>query len=89
MTSVFLFLPKGLLRLLGQKPQLGQHHLRCVPVHRLLRDAQVSRGAPHLYQVSQELFTKCTFRNKKEKGLMYLAGNTKLWIATRFLTLYI
>lgn len=39
------------LRLRRQEPELGQHHLRGVPLHRLLRRAPVPGRAPQFHQV--------------------------------------
>lgn len=42
------------LRLRRQEPELGQYHLRGLPVHRLLRRPQVPGRAPQLHQVRGE-----------------------------------
>lgn len=42
------------LRLRRQEPELGQYHLRRLPVHRLLRRPQVPGRAPQLHQVRGE-----------------------------------
>lgn len=43
-----------MLRLRRQEPELGQYHLRGLPVHRLLRRPQVPGRAPQLHQVRAE-----------------------------------
>lgn len=42
------------LRLRRQEPELGQYHLRGLPVYRLLRRPQVPGRAPQLHQVRGE-----------------------------------
>lgn len=46
-----LSLPVVLLRLRRQEPELGQRHLRRLPLHRLLRSAPRPGRAPQLHQV--------------------------------------
>lgn len=43
--------PPVVLRLRRQEPELGQHHLRGLPVHRLLRRPPLPGRAPQLHQV--------------------------------------
>lgn len=55
MMKMVVCVSTDVLRLFGEEPQLGEHHIRRVPVHRLLRDAPLSGGSPVLHQVHTHL----------------------------------